>query len=89
MINRLFILLLAVIFYSANAKSMTYDTVLRDSILSNISGASISKNKVSILRYGAKGDGVHDCRKAFEKAMKDALKKGGLHIMVPSGVYYM
>ena len=68
---------------------MKFDKELRDSILSCIDGASISSNKVSILKYGAKGDGCHDCCKAFAKAMKEAVKKGGLHITVPSGVYFM
>ncbi|MDE5997906.1 MAG: glycoside hydrolase family 28 protein [Muribaculaceae bacterium] len=66
-----------------------YDVALRDSILVNISGARISDNTVSILHYGAKGDGVKDCRKAFTKAMKDAGKNGGVHIIVPAGVYFM
>ncbi len=35
------------------------------------------------------GDGIHDCRPAFEKAMKDVKKKGGLYIAVPAGVYYL
>ncbi|MDE6549348.1 MAG: glycoside hydrolase family 28 protein, partial [Muribaculaceae bacterium] len=66
-----------------------YDVALRDSILSDISGASIKDNKVSVLRYGAKGDGVKDCRKAFVKAMREAEKFGGVHIIVPAGEYFM
>lgn len=89
MINKLFILLLSVIFCSANSIALTYNTPLRDSILSQISGATISSNIVNILDYGATGDGKRDCRKAFDKVMKEAKKKGGLHIVVPSGVYYM
>ena len=42
---------------------------LRDSILSSISGAEISGNRVKITDFGAKGDGMKDCRKAFEKAI--------------------
>lgn len=71
------------------AGSLKYDTTLRDSILNEISGASIPERQVNILRYGAKGDGKSDCRKAFEKAMKEAEKSGGIHITVPAGVYFM
>ncbi len=71
------------------AGNITYDETLRDSILKHISGADISANSVSILRYGAKGDGVKDCSKAFAKAMKDAEKYGGVHIIVPAGVFFM
>ncbi|MDE7346437.1 MAG: glycoside hydrolase family 28 protein [Muribaculaceae bacterium] len=71
------------------AAELKYDIALRDSILANVTGASVSRNRVSILRYGAKGDGVTDCRSAFEKAMKEAEKKGGIQITVPAGVYFM
>ena len=62
---------------------------LRDSILSSISGAEISGNRVKITDFGAKGDGMKDCRKAFEKAMRHADKKGGARISVPPGTYYI
>lgn len=86
------ILLLCALFLTSAplvAKHLEYDVALRDSILSNISGAKISDNRVNILRYGAKGDGVKDCRSAFVKAMKEGRKSGGVHIRVPSGVYFM
>lgn len=58
----------------SGASGLVYNVQLRDSILSRISGAKIPDNKVSILKFGAKGDGVSDCRKAFDKAMKYADK---------------
>ena len=42
-------------------------TELRDSILSLISGAEIPEYKVSITKFGAKGNGTADCFKAFQK----------------------
>lgn len=72
----------------AVAKHLEYDVALRDSILAQISGAEIVDMKVSLLDFGAKGDGVKDCLKAFAKAMKSA-KNGGVHIKVPAGVYFM
>lgn len=74
---------------ACGAEALKYDTALRDSILSQISGARVSDRKVSFLDFGAKGDGKRDCRKAFDKAMKDARKHGGLHLVVPKGVYFM
>ncbi len=75
---------------------------LRDSILSHITGAGIyniaksadnnvssSIAKESILKFGAKGDGIKDCRPAFEKAMRRADRLGSLHIVVPEGVYFI
>lgn len=79
----------SIVALSAQAGELVYNTQLRDSILSRISGASISENRVSILKFGAKGDGVTDCKKAFDKAMKNADKKGGAYITVPAGVYYI
>lgn len=81
-----------VLLYAENAcgaEALKYDTALRDSILSQISGARVSDRKVSFLDFGAKGDGKRDCRKAFDKAMKDARRHGGLHLVVPKGVYFM
>lgn len=59
----------------------------RDSILSLITGARMQGNEVLITAFGAKGDGVKDCRAAFDKAMKYAAKRGGARIIVPKGTY--
>lgn len=61
----------------------------RDSILNTITGASISKNIISITDFGAKGDGLKNCKPAFDKAMKTASKQGGAHIVVPAGTYFV
>lgn len=61
----------------------------RDSILNTITGASISKYAISITDFGAKGDGDKNCKPAFDKAMKTALKHGGAHIVVPEGTYFV
>ncbi|MCD8290360.1 MAG: glycoside hydrolase family 28 protein [Prevotella sp.] len=59
----------------------------RDSILNVITGAKIYDNEMIITKLGAKGDGKTDCKPAFDKAMKQAAKKGGAHIIVPEGTY--
>lgn len=65
------------------------DRTLRDSILWEITGAAMPEYKVSITKLGAKGDGMKDCKPAFDKAMKLAAKKGGIRIVVPVGVYLL
>ncbi len=59
----------------------------RDSILSLITGATMPTDSALITDFGAKGDGKKDCKPAFDKAMKAAVKHGGLRIVVPKGVY--
>lgn len=61
----------------------------RDSILQVITGAAMSAQTYDILRFGARGDGKKDCKPAFDKAMKMAARKGGAHIVVPSGTYLL
>lgn len=59
----------------------------RDSILSRITGATLSELRVPITKFGARGDGATDCCKAFAKAMRYVSKKGGARIEVPAGVW--
>lgn len=61
----------------------------RDSILSQITGATIPENTIDITSFGAKGNGKKDCKPAFDKAMKKAARNGGAHIMVPAGEYLL
>lgn len=61
----------------------------RDSILHVITGAEMPEYKVSITKLGAKGDGVKDCKPAFDRAMTLAMQKGGVHIVVPAGTYLL
>lgn len=63
-----------------------------DSILSLISGAPAwdTQPTKSIVSFGAKGDGKRDCKLAFDKAMREALKsKNGLHVVVPAGEWWV
>lgn len=59
----------------------------RDAILAQITGAVRPQKQLSILSFGAKGDGKKDCKPAFDKAMKRATRLGGVHIVVPAGEY--
>ncbi len=62
---------------------------LRDSISACVTGAKIHDTRLVITDFGAVADGVTDCRKAFDAAMKTAGLKGGAVIEVPEGVYYL
>ena len=83
------ILFVVLMLLCAMAHAGGYNEARRDSILSNISGAHISKNVIDIRKLGAKGDGKHDCLPAFKKAMARSHREGGLRIVVPAGVYYL
>ena len=61
----------------------------RDSVLRLITGASQPQYDVNIIKLGAKGDGVKDCKPVFDKAMRLAERKGGAHIIVPAGTYLL
>lgn len=78
--------LMALVAVAANAFDFQS---LRDSIARNITGASIRADTVSVTRYGARGDGVSDCRRAIEKAIGKVAARGGGVVFVPSGKYYV
>ena len=83
------LLLLSVAFPVKADSQLAYDTALRDSILRDITGAHITGGTYSVMKYGAKPDGITDCRKAFHKAIDAAVRKGGGTIEVPAGTYYI
>lgn len=86
--KKLFSLLLVLLSF---CPAMAYDKTVQarhDSILSVITGAPGHEHQVtkSITAWGAKGNGIKDCKPAFDKAMRAVAKtKGGLHIVVPAG----
>lgn len=43
--------------------------------------------KTSVIKYGAKGDSVTNCKGPFDKAMKACAKNNGGIIIVPKGIY--
>ncbi len=42
---------------------------------------------ISVLDFGAVGDGLHDDTQAFEAVLSRAAKHGGTHVVVPAGTY--
>lgn len=77
------------------APASAYDDAIQarhDSILSLITGAPSADGQLvkSITSFGAKGDGIKNCKPAFDKAMKVAAKsKTGLHLVVPAGEWFV
>lgn len=59
----------------------------RDSILTQITGARMPGDSLLLTDFGAKGDGIKDCKRAFDRAMKAAAHKGGARIIVSGGTY--
>ncbi|MBR2292233.1 MAG: glycoside hydrolase family 28 protein [Prevotella sp.] len=83
--NKLLTFLLLVLF-SVTASAGSY-TALRDSILQQVTGATLQTNEVLLTRFGARGDSATDCHPAFVKAMKYAKKRGGAKIVLTPGIW--
>ena len=49
----------------------------------------IPNYSVSVVKFGAKGDGIFDCRRAFEKAIRHLSRKKGGQLIVSSGIYLL
>lgn len=58
-----------------------------EKIVNSIQLPVIPNYKVSVTKFGAKGDSITNCKLAFDKAMKACAKKQGGTIVVPKGVY--
>lgn len=57
------------------------------SILAAIKAPKFPSKNFSILKYGAKGDGVTDCTRAFKDAIEACNQAGGGKVIVPKGVF--
>lgn len=90
-IQKNILLVIAALYISipSMAISDTDRTARRDSILSQITGADIPQATIDITSLGAIGNGEKDCKPAFDKAMKKAVRTGRLHIIVPAGEYLL
>ena len=78
------LLLLGLVVMSVSATGQTREEKMVQ-VLAHIQAPEIPINRVDITRFGAKGDGRTNAKPAFDKAMKMATKKGGLHVVVPAG----
>ncbi|WP_418262163.1 glycoside hydrolase family 28 protein [Flavobacterium faecale] len=70
------------------AQSATKNTTVEiENIIKRIQLPSIPHNRFFVTDFGAKGDSVTNCKKAFDKAMVACARKKGGVIVVPKGVY--
>ena len=74
---------------SIGAAAADFHDSLRDSILSNITGATVKPDTLAVTRFGARGDGKKDCSGAFAKGIERLAKRGGGVLRVPAGVYFV
>jgi len=61
----------------------------REAILKNIKAPPIHASTLSILAFGAVGDSVTDCRKAFERALAECTRLKGAKIVIPAGIFFV
>lgn len=88
--KHLLFLLAVLIGLTQNSQAQeTASTALRDSILANITGATIPDGGVTLTDFGAHGDGTHDCLPAFRKALRKIERMGGGTITVPAGTWLL
>ena len=83
--NKLLTFLLLVLL--ATPASAVSRTALRDSILRQVTGATLQTEEVLLSRFGARGDSATDCHPAFVNAMKYAKRRGGAKIVLTPGVW--
>ena len=57
------------------------------SILKRISPPSFPQRDFNVTSFGAVGDGVTDCRRAFGQAIETCNAEGGGRVVVPKGIY--
>ena len=84
------LLLLALVLFSNGVLAQLNPTEKEAAIhkiVSSIQLPSIPNYSISVVKYGAKGDSVTNCKPAFDKAMKACERKKGGTIFVPKGIY--
>ena len=81
--------LIAALVLAVSAGAQNYHALYNDLpiALEKPAAPSIPDLTVSICSYGASGDGVTLCTEAFDRAIKDISKRGGGHIIIPSGIW--
>lgn len=72
---------------SSFAQNTTFPADSAEAIVKRIRLPKISAFKVNVIKMGAKGDSVTNCKPAFDKAMAQCKKNKGGTIVVPKGTY--
>lgn len=85
--KNLYVIVLVCCLQSVQSQSVfNKDTVIK-TIENRISLPTIPDYTIHVTKLGAKGDGIKNCKQAFDKAMKVCLKHKGGTIVVPKGEY--
>jgi polygalacturonase len=78
-------------FISGNTQQIPADSQIGwgqvKSILAAIKAPKFPNKNFSIIKYGAKGDGISDCTQAFKDAIEACNQAGGGKVIVPKGVF--
>ena len=82
---RVVLFLLVSVHCFSQTNNFPHDEV--EAIVKRIQLPVIPNFKTSVIKYGAKGDSVTNCKIAFDKAMKACAKRNGGTIIVPKGIY--
>lgn len=76
--------------FSFNAEAQLTETAKQEKIASVIKAITlpgIPDYNITVTKFGAKGNGTTNCKKAFDKALARLTKKGGGTLNVPPGTY--
>lgn len=87
--NLLFIILLILINLNIRAQDYFFPSAEVDSVVNRIQLPRIPAFKISVVKLGAKGDSITDCKPAFNKAMALCKKNNGGSVIVPKGTYIL
>lgn len=85
--NRIFYIGFILIVIQLQSQNLKHRDSIIASIENRITLPIIPNYVISISEFGGKGDGIKDCKPAFDKAMKACKKRKGGTIVVPKGVY--
>jgi len=84
-------ILIIIIFFTSCKSQNEASTRIgkRNAVLKNIHVPPVPASTLSILAFGAVGDSITDCKKAFDRAMTECTRLKGAKIVVPAGIYFV
>ncbi|HEX9600934.1 MAG TPA: glycoside hydrolase family 28 protein [Mariniflexile sp.] len=85
--KKLYVIVLVCCLQSVQSQSVLNKDAIIKTIENRISLPTIPDYTIHVTKLGAKGDGIKNCKQAFDKAMKACLKHKGGTIVVPKGAY--
>lgn len=86
-VSALFAVPLFVLSYNAGAQNKTAQKVYSFDNLPVVAATSFKNDTISILKYGAKNDGLTLNTKSINQAITDCSKRGGGIVLIPEGLW--